>query len=86
MAFFMDRAIASLFVFALFYLLLSKMKKNSNNNNDCLKVPGNGESLLVELARDTDVIIVGAGVAGSTLACTLAKVFSFSIDRDFYTK
>ncbi|KAM7470555.1 hypothetical protein LguiA_008738 [Lonicera macranthoides] len=71
-------AIASLFAFAFFYLLLSSTKNknkkniNTNNNRDRPKVPENGECR-PDVAGNTDVIIVGAGVAGSALACTLAK-------------
>lgn len=86
-------AIASLFGFTFFCLLLSsnknKNKKNINttNNNrirttqshkDRPKVPENGECR-PEVAGNTDVIIVGAGVAGSALACTLAKVIYLSL-------
>lgn len=90
--------IASLFGFAFFYLLLSNKsnKKNSSDNDrtlisqarsddDSLKLSENGECQ-PEVSGKTDVIIIGAGVAGSALACTLAKVLSISINRDFYTK
>lgn len=53
--------------------------KNKNNTSDnhiseeCVKSSGDGECR-PEYGSGTDVIIVGAGVAGSALAHTLGKV------------
>ncbi|KAK6233545.1 hypothetical protein QUC31_005953 [Theobroma cacao] len=41
---------------------------------NCVKKTGNGE-----VAGSTDIVIVGAGVAGSALAYTLGKVHSLHI-------
>lgn len=70
-------AVALLFGIVSLYGLRSNLKtrrkskeiwrKSSNNSgNDGLQSP--------ETDGSTDVIIVGAGVAGAALACTLAKV------------
>ncbi|KAK1402055.1 Squalene monooxygenase [Heracleum sosnowskyi] len=69
--------IASLLCFVLFCVL--KYKKN--NKNRCLVQNQTMESIKPvqddecqeEIARNPDIIIVGAGVAGSALACTLGK-------------
>ena len=41
--------------------------------NGCVKTSGNG-TCQPETAGSTDVVIVGAGVAGAALAYTLGKV------------
>lgn len=76
--------IASFLGFAVFYLL-GKMKNNNNygtlvqaqRNEKCAKTALDGECQ-EEMVRNPDVIIVGAGVAGSALACTLGKVIPLS--------
>lgn len=53
-----------------------KNKNNTSENHiseECVKSPGDGECR-PEYGSGTDVIIVGAGVAGSALAHTLGKV------------
>ncbi|WOH14952.1 hypothetical protein DCAR_0934482 [Daucus carota subsp. sativus] len=69
--------IASLLCFVLLCLL--KYKKNRKNRclvqnqvMESIKPIENGECQ-EEIARNPDIIIVGAGVAGSALACTLGK-------------
>lgn len=70
--------IASLLCIVLFCLL--KYKKNNkdrclvkNQLTESIKPVQDGE-FQEEIARNPDIIIVGAGVAGSALACTLGKV------------
>ncbi|KAA8536318.1 hypothetical protein F0562_028796 [Nyssa sinensis] len=89
---------ASLFGFVLLYSLQSK-KKNRNrasmgfpSHRECVKSSGNGECHPEDIAR-TDVIIVGAGVAGAALAYSLAKGFdmisnstSYVLERTSFVK
>lgn len=70
--------VASLFGFVLLYNLRRKMKKNEGSKlvhkDQCIKTSNDGIHLpAVDVGR-TDVIIVGAGVAGAALAYTLGKV------------
>lgn len=70
--------IASLLCFVLFCLLKYKKNKKSrcllqNQITESIKPIQDGECQ-EEIARNPDIIIVGAGVAGSALACTLGKV------------
>ncbi|XP_074338828.1 squalene monooxygenase SE1-like [Apium graveolens] len=69
--------IASLLCFVLFCLLKYKKNKKSrcllqNQIRESIKPIQDGECQ-EERARNPDIIIVGAGVAGSALACTLGK-------------
>ncbi|XP_022869491.1 squalene monooxygenase-like [Olea europaea var. sylvestris] len=69
--------VASLFGFVLLYNLRRKMKKNEGSKlvhkDQCIKTSNDGIHLpAVDVGR-TDVIIVGAGVAGAALAYTLGK-------------
>ncbi|KAK9286726.1 hypothetical protein L1049_015129 [Liquidambar formosana] len=68
----LEGIIASLFAFVLFYNLTKGKKNNKRSRDECVKSSQNGECR-PEVAGATDVIIVGAGVAGAALAHTLAK-------------
>ncbi|KAL9300338.1 Squalene epoxidase 2 [Arabidopsis thaliana] len=70
----LDQFIASLFTFLLLYIL--RLSSNKNKKNRGLVVSQNdtvSKNLETEVDSGTDVIIVGAGVAGSALAHTLGK-------------
>lgn len=83
--FFLVGAIASLFSFALFFLLGKKQKSNNISKlvqiqrNESAKTVHDGECK-PEMVGSPDIIIVGAGVAGSALACTLGKVISLLLN------
>ena len=51
---------------------------NGKNTNGFSKVPSNGPVPEPEMSVDTDVVIVGAGVAGAALAYTLGKVIIYN--------
>ncbi|RHN50997.1 putative squalene monooxygenase [Medicago truncatula] len=65
------------FVFALYIVVEKKKAKEIDSSSTYLKTngPKNGtcSSLFQQAAGGTDIIIVGAGVAGSALAYTLGK-------------
>ncbi|KAI3445845.1 hypothetical protein Pfo_002510 [Paulownia fortunei] len=69
--------IASLFGFVLLYHLRRKIKKTKGSKivrkDECIKRSAAGGGFRPEVGGDTDIIIVGAGVAGAALACTLGK-------------
>ncbi|KAL8242452.1 hypothetical protein R6Q59_012754 [Mikania micrantha] len=65
-------ALALLLGFNLLYILRSNVKKRRKSKEIERKL-GNDRLKLPETGGSTDVIIVGAGVAGAALACTLAK-------------
>jgi squalene monooxygenase len=82
----LDQFIASLFTFLLLYIL--RRSSNKNKKNRGLVVSQNdtvSKNLETEVDSGTDVIIVGAGVAGSALAHTLGKEGRrvHVIERDF---
>lgn len=66
------------FVFVLYIVVEKKKAKEIDSSSTYLKTngPKNGtcSSLFQQVAGGTDIIIVGAGVAGSALAYTLGKV------------
>ncbi|KAF8404831.1 hypothetical protein HHK36_009720 [Tetracentron sinense] len=66
--------VASLLGFVFFYNSRGKTKDRASVKipDECAKSPSNGECRL-EHSDDTDIIIVGAGVAGAALAHTLGK-------------
>ncbi|MFS7891638.1 putative FAD/NAD(P)-binding domain superfamily [Helianthus anomalus] len=65
-------AVALLTGFLLLYILISNSKTRRKSTEIRRKCVGDDGLQLTE----TDVIIVGAGVAGAALACTLAKFFT----------
>lgn len=62
-------------LFLLYNLIRKKiiMKSNKTSNNLGVAIKKHDNECLDDEGK-TDVIIVGAGVAGAALACTLAKV------------
>lgn len=76
-------AIVSFLGFAMFYLLCRNKKSDNSTNlvqikrNECVKTAHDGECQ-PEIVGNPDIIIVGAGVAGSALAYTLGKVIFLS--------
>ncbi|KAI3712327.1 hypothetical protein L1987_70878 [Smallanthus sonchifolius] len=74
---FLLSAIALLLGFNLLYILRLNAKKRRKSKEIERKLSNdavNGGLQLTEAGGNIDVIIVGAGVAGAALACTLAKV------------
>ena len=68
--------LASLLGFVLLYGFKGKKTTRASmeiTRNGCVKTSGNG-TCQPETAGSTDVVIVGAGVAGAALAYTLGKV------------
>nr|AGI19257.1 squalene epoxidase [Panax notoginseng]AGS79227.1 squalene epoxidase [Panax notoginseng] len=61
------------FLFGFLLLLNFKRKREKNNSTEFGTDHSNGYYIPENIAGSTDVIIVGAGVAGSALAYTLAK-------------
>lgn len=70
--------VASLFGFVLLYNLRRKIKKSKGSkivrNDQCIKTSNDGIHRSAVDCGSTDVIIVGAGVAGAALAYTLGNV------------
>lgn len=68
--------IATLFAFVLLYNIRTRTNKASKivRKDECIKSSAVGGGSLPDLGGDTDVVIVGAGVAGAALAYTLGKV------------
>ncbi|KAJ0821444.1 Squalene monooxygenase [Helianthus annuus] len=69
-------AFTFILAFNLLYILRSNVKRRRKSNDFQRKisnVSGAGRLQTTESDGSTDVIIVGAGVAGAALACTLAK-------------
>ena len=67
--------IATLFAFVLLYSIRRRTKKALKivRKDECIKSSVAGGGSLPDLGGDTDVVIVGAGVAGAALAYTLGK-------------
>ncbi|KAL0412646.1 UNVERIFIED_CONTAM: Squalene monooxygenase SE1 [Sesamum radiatum] len=71
--------VASLVAFVLLYNLPRKTRKTNHKGSkvgrgdECIKTSAVGGGSGTEAAGDTDIIIVGAGVAGAALAYTLGK-------------
>lgn len=61
------------------FLLLSRSRSNSEKRNGSERVRGQCRSDSAGGDGGPDVVIVGAGVAGAALACTLGKVLPFPI-------
>lgn len=78
---------ASLFAFLLFHLLRHKNSQYTNTTgsfyirDDPTKPECRPDDIVSTTGSHSDVIIVGAGVAGASLAHTLAKVISILIVR-----
>ncbi|KAL8234635.1 hypothetical protein R6Q59_020735 [Mikania micrantha] len=69
-------AVVLLLGFVLFYIMrlnLITRLKSKEIARKCIKNSGDDGLQLTESDGSTDVIVVGAGVAGAALACTLAK-------------
>jgi squalene monooxygenase len=64
------------FVFIL-YSFGEKKKKKVTESNEYAKTSSENGICSQEVEGETDIIIVGAGVAGAALAYTLGKVYMF---------